>query len=396
MQFSIYRCYNQAAKLSDRVRKGHRVTPEILQLLRDLVDAPSPSGFEQPAQAVYRKAMQTHAERVETDVMGNVWAVVNPGGAPKVMLAAHCDEIGFLVTHITSEGYIYFGSIGGHDATITVGQRVFVHTASGPILGVIGKKPIHVLEGEERNRAPQLHDLFVDIGAQGKGVAERVSDGDPITYAPSFETLEGDLVVSRAFDDKAGVLVVAETLRLLAGKTLAASVYGVSTVQEEIGLRGAHTSAYGIDPTVGIAIDVTFATDYPGMTKVRHGDVRLGKGPVIARGANINPQVCKMLHEVATDLNIPYQVKSHGGRTGTDAFAMQTSRAGMATGLVSIPLRYMHSPCEIVSLADLENAARLLAGFLERVTPETDWTPSLDNLHLRIPPIADSNNNEEK
>ena len=364
------------------------MTPEFLQLLRDLVDAPSPSGFEQPAQAVYRSAMQAHAERVETDVMGNVWAVVNPGGAPKVMLAAHCDEIGFLVTHITGEGYIYFGSIGGHDAAITVGQRVYVHTAQGPVLGVIGKKPIHVLEGDERNRAPQLHDLFIDVGAQGKAVAERVSDGDPITYAPSFETLEGDLVVSRAFDDKAGVLVVAETLRLLAGKTLAASVYGVSTVQEEIGLRGAHTSAYGIAPTVGIAIDVTFATDYPGMAKTRHGDVKLGKGPVIARGANINPQVCKMLHEVAVEQGIPYQTKSQGGKTGTDAAAMQTNQGGMATGLVSIPLRYMHSPCEIVSLTDLDNAARLLAGFIERVTPDTDWTPSLDNLHLRIPPRA--------
>lgn len=328
-------------------------------------------------------------------MLGNVSAIVNPEGTPKVMLAAHCDEIGFLVTHVTSEGYIYFGSIGGHDATVTVGQRVFVHTADGPLLGVIGKKPVHVLEGNERNRPPSLHDLFVDIGAQGKTVGERVSDGDPITYAPGFATLEGDLVVSHAFDDKAGVVAVAETLRLLAGRPLAAAVYGVSTVQEEIGLRGAHTSAFGIAPQVGIAIDVTFATDFPGMTKTRHGDIALGKGPVIARGANINPQVCKMLHEVAKDLEIPCQTKSQGGKTGTDAAAMQTSRGGMATGLVSIPLRYMHTPCEVVSLSDLENTARLLAGFIERVTPATDWTPSLENLHLRIPPRPKAGDKEQ-
>jgi len=321
--------------------------------------------------------------------MGNAYAIINPSGSPKVMLAGHCDEIGFLVTNINSDGYLYFAGIGGHDANITVGQRVFVHTENGPLLGVIGKKPIHLMEDEERGRKTIMHDLFVDIGAQGKpAVAEKVAIGDPITYAPGFATLEGDLVVAHAFDDKVGAYAVSETIRILKGRPLQAAVYGISTVQEEVGLRGAKTSAYFTGATVGIAIDVGFAADYPGMNKNRVGDIELGKGPTICRGANINPQVYKMLCEVARDLNIPFQLNAAGGGTGTDANAMQLNQAGMATGLISIPLRYMHTPCEVVSLADVENTAKLLAGFLERVTPETDFTPTMANRHSGVKPPA--------
>lgn len=363
------------------------MSPQTLQLLRDLIDAPSPSGFEQPAQAVYRRAVEPYVDSVRTDVLGNTYAIVNPSGNPKVMLAAHCDEIGFLVNYINSEGYIYFGAIGGHDANITVGQRVYVHTADGPLLGAIGKKPIHLLDDDERGKKTVLHDLFIDIGAQGKAkVAERVAIGDPITYAPGLDSLDGDLMVSHAFDDKISILAVAEALRLLKGRKLSAAVYGVSTVQEEIGLRGAQTSSYGIGAQVGIAIDVTFATDYPGMNRTRAGDVSLGKGPVIARGANINPQVYKILCEVAKDLEIPHQIASHGRGTGTDANAMQLNQGGMATGLVSIPLRYMHTPCEVVAQSDVENVAKLLARFIERVNKDTNFTPSLDNLHARPTP----------
>jgi putative aminopeptidase FrvX len=371
---------------------------ETLQVLKDLIDAPSPSGFEQPAQEVFRKAVASYADEVRTDVMGNTYAIVNPSGSPKVMLAGHCDEIGFIVTNIHSDGYLYFASIGGHDPNIVVGQRVFVHTEGGPLLGVIGKKPIHVMEEEERGRKTVLHDLFVDIGAQGKAaVAEKVSIGDPITYAPGFATLEGDLVVSHAFDDKVGAYAVAETIRLLKGRTLQAAVYGISTVQEEVGLRGARTSAYFTGATVGIAIDVGFASDYPGMAKNRVGDVDLGKGPTICRGANINPQVYKMLCETARDNNIPFQISAAGGGTGTDANAMQLNQAGMATGLISIPLRYMHTPCEVVSLADIANTAALLAAFLERVTPETDFTPTMANRHSGVkPPAKKDKKSDEK
>ncbi len=387
-------CYNQR-----NILKGRDLSPETLQFFRELIAAPSPSGFEQPAQAVYRKFVAPYADRVHTDVLGNAYAVVNPDApGPKVMLAGHCDEIGFLVSFINGEGYIYFGPIGGHDANITVGQRVYVHTADGPLLGVIGKKPIHLMEDDERGRKTVLHDLFIDIGARGKKeVAAKVAIGDPITYAPGFDTLDGGLVVSHAMDDKAGVVTVAETVRLLKEKTLQCSVYGVSTVQEEIGLRGAQTSAYGIGATVGIAIDVTFATDYPGMNKTRTGEVSIGKGPVLVRGANINPQVYKMLRETARDLDIPYQLTSNGRGTGTDANIMQLNQSGMATGLVSIPLRYMHSPCEIVLPEDIDNAATLLAGFLERVTPDTDFTPSLDNLHSHVPaPAAEPDKKDEE
>ena len=362
---------------------------ETLQVLKDLIDAPSPSGFEQPAQAVYRRAVEGYADEVQTDVLGNTYAILNPQGRPKVMLAGHCDEIGFLVSHINGEGYLYFNPIGGHDANITVGQRVFVHTQDGPLLGVIGKKPIHLMEDDERGRKTVLHDLFVDIGAQGKsGVVEKVAVGDPITYAPGFATLQGDLAVSHAFDDKISVYALTETVRLLKGRTLQAAVYSVSTVQEEVGLRGARTSSYLTGATVGLAVDVGFAADYPGMSKNRVGDVDLGKGPVICRGANINPQVYKMLCEVARDENIPFQVNASGGGTGTDANAMQLNQSGMATGLISIPLRYMHTPCEVVSLADVDNTARLIAGFIERLTPDTDFTPSLSNLHPGIRPPA--------
>jgi putative aminopeptidase FrvX len=371
---------------------------ETLQVLKDLIDAPSPSGFEQPAQEVFRQAVAPFADEVHTDVMGNAYAIVNPSGSPKVMLAGHCDEIGFIVTNINAEGYLYFASIGGHDANIVVGQRVFVHTEGGPLLGVIGKKPIHLMEEDERGRKTVLHDLFVDIGAQGKAaVAEKVSIGDPITYAPGFATLEGDLAVSHAFDDKVGAYAVAETIRLLKGRSLQAAVYGISTVQEEVGLRGARTSAYFSGATVGIAIDVGFAADYPGMTKNRVGDVDLGKGPTICRGANINPQVYKMLCEVARDNNIPFQLSAAGGGTGTDANAMQLNQAGMATGLISIPLRYMHTPCEVVSLGDIANTAALLAAFLERITPDTDFTPTMANRHSGVkPPAKKDKKSEEK
>lgn len=375
------------------------MSPQTLQILRDLIDAPSPSGFEQPAQAVYRKAVEPYVDSVQTDVLGNTYAIVNPSGNPKVMLAAHCDEIGFLVNYINSDGYIYFGAIGGHDANITVGQRVYVHTVDGPLLGAIGKKPIHLLDDDERGKKTVLHDLFIDIGVRGKAkVAEKVAIGDPITYAPGLDSLDADLMVSHAFDDKISVLAVAEALRLLQGRTLSAAVYGVSTVQEEIGLRGAQTSSYGIGAQVGIAIDVTFATDYPGMNRTRAGDVSLGKGPVIARGANINPQVYKILCEVAKDQAIPHQIASHGRGTGTDANAMQLNQGGMATGLVSIPLRYMHTPCEVISTTDVENVAKLLAGFIERINQDTNFTPSLDNLHARPTPqnAADASRSDDE
>lgn len=350
---------------------------DSFDFLKRLVDTPGPSGYEQRVQRVFRDRVAAYSADVRTDVLGNVYATVNPGGSPRIMLAGHADEIGFQVRYISDDGMLYFGSIGGHDPIVTVGQRVTLHTASGPILGVLGRKAIHLLDQDERGKTPRLDDLWIDIGAKDKADAESVvAIGDCVTYEHELKRLRGDLCVARSFDDKMGVFVVAEALRLISAMPLKAAVIGVSTVQEEVGLRGARTSAYGADPNIGIATDVGHSTDYPGGDKKRVGDMRLGSGPQIARGANINPVVFDLLVKAAKELSITYQVEAAPGGTGTDANALQLSRAGVATGLIGVPLRYMHTPNEIMSLDDIENAARLMAGFCERVTPEIDWTPT--------------------
>ncbi len=349
---------------------------ESLEFFRQIVNMPSPSGYEQRAAELYRRYTREFADSVQTDVMGNVIAAINPTGRPRVMFAGHMDEIGFIVKYISEEGFLYFGPIGGHDPVIPVGQRVVVHTRSGPIPGVIGKKPIHLMEEEERSKAPRLHDLWVDIGATSKADAQSVVRiGDPITIDVEFRELRNGFATARGFDNKMGAFIVAEALRLLSEDRPTAAVFAVATVQEEIGLRGARTSAYGVDPQVGIAVDVTHATDYPSVDKKRVGEILPGKGPVICRGANINPRVFDLLVETAEAEGIPYQLEAAGGGTGTDANAMQISRAGMATGLVSVPLRYMHTPCELLALEDVENAARLLAAFTRRINEQVSFIP---------------------
>jgi endoglucanase len=281
-----------------------------------------------------------------------------------------------MVNYISDDGYIFFKTIGGFDLNIIPGRRVRIHTKNGPVPGVTGKKAIHVMTEEDRKKKLEIQDLWIDIGVKDKKEAESlVRVGDPITYAESFEIVRGQVAASRAFDDKAGSFAVGEVLRLLAGKTFDAAVYAVSTVQEEVGLRGARTSAYGIDPKIGVAVDVCHATDHPDMDRKRVGDIKLGAGPAIARGPNISPIVERMLIEAAEAEGIPYQLEAAPGGTGTDANAIQLTRAGVATGLVSIPLRYMHTAAEVISLEDLVNVSRLLAAFILRVKDDTDFTP---------------------
>jgi tetrahedral aminopeptidase len=349
---------------------------DSFDFLKRLVDMPGPSGYEQRVQRVFRDRVIVYAADVHTDVLGNVYAAMNPAGSPRIMLAGHADEIGFQVRYISDEGMLYFGSIGGHDVIVTVGQRVTVHTASGPVPGVLGRKAIHLLDPDERTKVPKLDDLWIDIGAKDRADAQSVvAIGDCVTYEHELQRLRGDLCVARSFDDKMGVFIVAETLRLLSGTPLKAAVIGVSTVQEEVGLRGAQTGAFSIDPQIGIATDVGHATDYPTGDKKKSGDVKLGSGPGITRGANINPVVFDLLVKTAKEMDIPYYIEAAPGGTGTDANVMQLNRAGVATGLISVPLRYMHTPNEIINLNDIENAARLIAGFCQRVTGEIDWTP---------------------
>jgi len=344
--------------------------------LESLLSAPSPSGYEQPIQLVWRDYAATFADAVSTDAHGNAIAVRNPAGAPRLMFAGHCDELGFQVLYINDQGFVYFGTIGGHDANLIPGRRVIVHGGRGPVRGVTGKKAVHLMEADERDKAVKVKDVWIDIGVRSRREAERlIRVGDPVTYDTAMQDLRRGIAVSRAFDNKIGAWIVAEGLRRIRPRRLKAAVHAVSTVQEEIGLRGAHTSAYGIDPAVAVAVDVTHATDHPNVSKTTAGDIRLGKGAVITRGPNINPVVERLLFEVAVERKIPHQVEAEPRGTGTDANAIQLARAGVATGLVSVPLRYMHTPSEVIALEDAEAAADLLAAFAETLTPSTDFTP---------------------
>lgn len=350
---------------------------DSFQFLKDLVEAPSPSGFEEPVQRVVRKEMGRFADEVKTDVHGNVIGIKNPKGKPRLMLAGHCDEVGFMVKYIDEKGFISFSSIGGVDAHLTPGKRVQIHTQRGPILGVIGKKPIHILKEEERKKVVELSEQWIDIGAKDKKEAEKlVSIGDSITFLGELERLQGELVVSRGFDDKVGTFVVCEVLKRISRKPLQAAIFAVSTVQEEIGLRGAHTAAYAINPQIGIAIDVGIATDYPGVDKKKEGEILLGKGVILHRGANINPRLGKILMEIAEGEEISYQLSGESRATPTDANVIQLNRTGVATALVSVPLRYLHTPVEVLSLKDLESAVRLLTTFVQQANDEISFIPS--------------------
>ena len=319
-----------------------------------------------------------NTRKVTVDAHGNAIAVHNANGSPRIMLSGHMDELGFQVNHIDDNGYIYVNTIGGFDTGIIPGRKVRIHTSSGPVPGVFGKKPVHLMTEDDRKKTPRAHELWIDIGAGDRKEAGKIVDiGDPITYDPNFEIIRGDLAVSRAFDNKMGAYVAAETLRCVAKarKTSEAALFAVATVQEEIGLRGAKTSAYGIDPHLGIGLDVACATDHPDVDKRRDGDLKLGAGPVIARGANINPVVFKRLVAAARTADVPYQIEAASGGTGTDANAIQLTRAGVATGLVSVALRYMHTPVEILSLKDLDRTVALLTEFILSITPKTRFIP---------------------
>jgi endoglucanase len=353
---------------------------ESLKFLEKLLDAPSPSGYEQPAQRVFRDYVTPYCDEVTTDVMGNVFARVAGKGRniPKVMVVGHTDEIGLQVKYIDDRGFLYFAAVGGVDAHLTPGKRVNIHTAVGALPGVIGKKPIHLMDAKDRETVVKLESQYIDIGAKDKKEAQKlVRVGDAVTFESSFTRLHGDRVASRGFDDKAGCFVVAEVLRLIAsgGKKLNVDLYGVSSVQEEIGLRGGTTSCYTVNPDVGICVEVDFSTDQPDVEKKHNGEVGLGKGPILTRGANINPRLFDLLSATAEKEKIAIQHTANPRATGTDANVMQISRGGVATALVKIPLRYMHTPVETVSLGDLENAARLIVAALEKITSREEFIP---------------------
>lgn len=352
--------------MDDRARK----------FLEDVLHTPSPSGYESRMQDLVRQYVADFADRVEVDVHGNLLVCRNPEAPRRVMLAGHCDQIGLIVNHIDDQGFVYVQSIGGWDPIVLVGQRLCVWTQNGPVLGVLGRKPIHLLTEEERKQVPKLKDLWLDIGATSKAEAEKmVRIGDPVTLELRIQPLANNRIAAPALDDKCGMWVVIEALRRVDPSRLSWAAYAVSTVQEEVGLRGAKTSAYRIDPEVGIAVDVTHATDCPTVEKKEEGDIALGKGPVIYRGPNMNPRVVDLLIQAAQNNQIPFQLGASGRITPTDLNPIQVSRAGVATGLVSIPNRYMHTPVETISLDDLDRAADLLARFVESLPADISFVP---------------------
>lgn len=353
------------------------MTKDSFAFLKDLMSQPSPSGFEAPAQKVVRARMKLFSGDVRTDVHGNVIGALNPNGAPAVMLAGHVDEIGLMLTHIDSNGFLFFAAIGGWDPAIAVGQRVIVLSEKGEIPGVIGRKPIHLMDAGDRAKEVKFDDLWIDIGASSRKDAEKaVAVGNPVVIKPDFIELRNELVASRAFDDRIGAWVVAEVLRLLKGRRIKAAVYAVSTVQEEIGLRGAVTSTFNVNPQVGIAVDVGFTSDFPAGEPKKVGDIKIGKGPILHAGPNINPALGRMLCQAAKRARIPFQMQAEPRATGTDANAMQLARGGCAAALVSVPNRYMHSPVELISLSDAEQTARLIAETVAALSPKDHFIPA--------------------
>ena len=344
--------------------------------LRDLLNSPSPSGYEQPVQAVVRNYVGRFANEVRTDWHGNVIAAVNPQGSPRIMLAGHCDQIGLMVKHIDDRGFVWVDSIGGWDIQMLIGQNIVIWGKNGAVPGVIARKPIHLLSPDDRKKVPELKDLWIDIGVKDRDEARQVvSVGDPVTFELGLRKLRNNLAAAPGMDNKVGAWVVMSALQQVAAQNPQAAVYAVSTVQEEIGLRGAQTSAFSIDASIGIAVDVTHATDCPTVDAKQYGDINLGEGPVLYRGPNVNPAVHAKLVQLAGQGEIPFQIGGLSRAASNDANVMQISRGGLATGIVAIPNRYMHSPVEVVSLVDLDSAARLIADFCMSVTKDSDFTP---------------------
>lgn len=351
-----------------------------LQYFRQAIETPSPSGFEEPIQSLTRNYIEPFSEQLRTDVHGNLIASTGESAGPRLMFAGHCDQIGMLVSYIDEKGFVYGQTIGGWDPQQLIGQAMTIWTANGPLPAVISRKPIHLLTSQERDKVVKFHELWLDVGAaDGVEAAELIQIGDPITLDLNYRPLRGQLVSGPGMDNKSGMWTVMEALRRasISQAPLRCHLHSVATVQEEIGLRGAKTAAGSINPDVGIAVDVTHASDCPTIDKQKQGDIAVGGGPVIFRGPNINSRVAERLISLCKEHAIPFQLAAIGRATPNDANALQIHGSGVATGLVAIPNRYMHSAVEVVSLDDLDHAAELLAHFALALSSDDDFTPQL-------------------
>ena len=348
-----------------------------LAFLKRLLDTPGPSGFETNPGRVWREEAAKFAKNVRVDVAGNSMAEVNPDGPVTIMLDGHIDEIGIIVQYIDDDGYLYVSPIGGWDVQVLVGQRIRFMGKQGDVLGVVGKKPIHLMKQSERDQAVKMTELWVDIGAANRAEAEaQIGVGDPGVIDSRTLDFPNDRIVSRSIDDRIGAFVILEALRRYAEKPGAARVVAAATTQEEIAWHGggALVCTNCVNPQMAIVVDVTFATDHPGIEKKEIGDHKLGSGPVLVRGSLISPVVFNLLRNTAQSSSIPHTVHAVGRDTSTNADAIHIAREGVATALVSIPNRYMHSPNEMISLADVDHVATLLAETCRAVTEKTDFT----------------------
>jgi len=340
------------------------VREKSLRFLEELIRTPSPSGHEGRGQRVWLDYVMPYSDEVFSDDYGNAVAVLNKGGSPRLMLCAHADEIAMSVNYISDDGFVYVRRMGGVDPAITRAQRVTVHNKRGPVKGVVGNVAPH-LQRDAKKTVPEVHELFIDIGVGSRAAALKlIQVGDPITLNDGFELLRGDLAVARAFDNRAGTFAVAEALRALAGKAgLQAEVLAVSNIMEEVGLYGARQIAYTLKPDVALVVDVTHATDCPLIQVEQHGDVRLGAGPTLTHGGCNHVEVVRRLEAVAAKQRIKLQREATSATTGTDTDVVFWTRGGIPSALISLPNRYMHSPVEVVSLADLEQIPKLMTAF---------------------------------
>ena len=349
---------------------------EMDEFLLELLRSRTPTGSEQEAGKLIEKYMAGYADSIARDHLGNRIASLG-NGSKTLMLAGHIDEIGFLISYIDDNGFLFFEQLGGHDNVMLSGRRVQIMTKHGVVFGVTGKRAIHLMDAKERKEVPETYQVWIDIGAKNKEEAMKlVSIGDPVVYDTVVHKLQNTRCAARAFDDKAGCYCVFEAMRRIAKSSTKPEykIVSVATTQEEIGTRGAWTSAYAVNPVVGLAVDVDHATDFPSCDKRKFGNIKLGAGTVISRGPNINPKVFERLVECAEVNNIPYQVAAEPRPTGTDARIIQMARGGVATGLLGIPLRYMHTPAEVADLDDISACVKLIEAFALSLKNSDDFT----------------------
>jgi putative aminopeptidase FrvX len=347
----------------------------VPEVLRKLLTAPGPSGYEQAAAAVFRDSASAFADVTHDTVGSSVARVKGTADGPLLAVVGHIDEIGLIVHHIDDDGFLWFSGVGGWDPIILVGQRVEIATREGTIPGVVGKKPIHLLKEEERKQVPELRNLHIDIGAaNGEEARGKVRIGDVAVIAGEPLEYPNGRIVSRSMDNRLGCFVAYEVARLVADAGGApGDVAGVAVTQEEITFAGARTTAFTLQPDVAIVVDVTFATDPPGSDEKELGSHKFGSGPVIGRGSTLDPQVFELLHAAGEEAGIPFTVAASARYTGTDADAIHLARGGIPTGVVSIPLRYMHSPVEMVQLEDVDNTAKLIAAFAQKLSADLSF-----------------------